>query len=65
MELKRKTPVRYFAFIIFVLFIAACGGSADFSPKPRGYFRIVFPKKEYQHITKAAPLLLNIPNIAK
>ena len=36
-------------FIFFsALIIVACGGSQDFAPKPRGYFRLEFPKKEYQ-----------------
>ena len=36
-------------FIFFLaLFIAGCSGSQDFAPKPRGYFRLEFPKKEYQ-----------------
>jgi gliding motility-associated lipoprotein GldD len=42
-------PMKYFFLIIFsLLIITACGGSPDYTPKPRGYFRIEFPDKKYQ-----------------
>jgi len=31
-----------------MLFIVSCGGDEDFIPKPKSYFRIDFPAKEYQ-----------------
>lgn len=65
MELKRKAPVRYFAFVIVVLLFAACGGNADFSPKPRGYYRIVFPKKEYQAYNEGCPFTFDYPKYSK
>lgn len=44
-----QTQMKYLFFILFLaLFIAACSGSEDFAPKPRGYFRLEFPKKEYR-----------------
>ena len=57
--------MRYFALILFVLLFAACGGSADFSPKPRGYFRIQFPKKEYQQYSEGCPFTFEYPKYAK
>jgi gliding motility-associated lipoprotein GldD len=65
MELKRKAPVRYFAFIIVVLLLTACGSSADFSPKPRGYYRIEFPKKEYQSYNEGCPFTFDYPRYSK
>lgn len=65
MELKRKAPVRYFAFVIVVLLFAACGGNADFSPKPRGYYRIGFPKKEYQAYNEGCPFTFDYPKYSK
>jgi len=38
----------FVVLVIAVLFFSACGGNTDYSPKPRGYFRIELPKKEYQ-----------------
>lgn len=41
--------MKYFFLIFFSVFLfSACGISPDYSPKPRGYFRIDFPKKTYQ-----------------
>ena len=33
--------------ILFIL-VSGCFSGGDYSPKPRGYFRIEFPEKEYQ-----------------
>jgi gliding motility-associated lipoprotein GldD len=38
--------------LVFILLtglcFGACSSGGDYSPKPRGYFRIVFPEKHYQ-----------------
>ncbi|MEB0263776.1 MULTISPECIES: gliding motility lipoprotein GldD [unclassified Mucilaginibacter] len=65
MELKTKTPVRYFVLLIVVLFLAACGGNADYSPKPRGYYRIVYPAKQYQPYTEGCPFTFDYPKYSK
>lgn len=65
MELKRIIIVKYFALFILMLFIGACGGGTpDYSPKPRGFFRIVYPKKEYQAYTEGCPFTFNYPKYA-
>jgi gliding motility-associated lipoprotein GldD len=61
MELKRKAPVKYLAVILIVIFASACGGSVDFSPKPRGYYRINFPTKHYQDYTEGCPFTFQYP----
>ena len=65
MELKRNAPVRYLTLIILVLLMAACGGNADYSPKPRGFYRIVFPKKDYQEYTEGCPFTFEYPKYGK
>jgi gliding motility-associated lipoprotein GldD len=65
MDLKSKTPVKYCALILIVLGLAACSGNADFSPKPRGYYRIVFPKKDYQAYSEGCPFTFNYPKYGK
>ncbi len=50
--------------IITALFFASCGGNHDYSPKPRGYFRIIFPKKEYRVYTSACPFTFIYPKYA-
>ena len=61
MDLESKASVRIFLLLIPVLFITACGGEPDYSPKPRGYFRINFPKKEYQQYTEGCPFAFEYP----
>ena len=61
MELKRKIPMRAAALLLFVmLFLAACGNH-DYSPKPRGYFRINFPEREYREYNSACPFTFQYP----
>ncbi|MFM6976320.1 MAG: gliding motility lipoprotein GldD [Sphingobacteriaceae bacterium] len=43
--------------------LASCGG--DYSPKPRGYFRIEFPEKKYQAYTAKAPYTFDYPVYAQ
>ncbi len=54
--------VKIFNFLILsILFInfASCGES--YTPRPRGYFRIEFPKKEYKKFSSDAPFTFEIP----
>jgi len=65
MELQRKASMKIPALAIAVmLFLAACGGNHDYSPKPRGYFRIVFPKKEYRPYDSKYPFTFMYPKYA-
>jgi gliding motility-associated lipoprotein GldD len=61
MEYKRNDLAVLLLLLIPVLFIAACGSEPDYSPKPRGYFRINFPKKEYQQYTEGCPFTFEYP----
>jgi gliding motility-associated lipoprotein GldD len=47
-----------------LLMLASCSGNHDYSPKPRGYFRIIFPKKEYQQYNEACPFTFQYPKYA-
>jgi len=47
--------------VIIILFFAACSGNHDYSPKPRGYYRIVFPEKAYQSYQADAPFTFQYP----
>ncbi|TCC93997.1 gliding motility lipoprotein GldD [Pedobacter frigiditerrae] len=50
-------------FILLVLAsaIAACTGDETFTPKPKGYFRIKFPKKEYRVYDAGCPFTFEYP----
>jgi gliding motility-associated lipoprotein GldD len=50
--------------IIVMMVFTACGGNHDYSPKPRGYYRIVFPKKEYQDYNAGCPYTFSYPKYA-
>jgi gliding motility-associated lipoprotein GldD len=47
-----------------LLIFAACNGNHDYSPKPRGYFRIVFPPKTYQQFNGPYPFTFIYPKYA-
>lgn len=65
MDVKTKTPVKKAALlIILALIIAACGNNHDYSPKPRGYYRIVFPEKAYQPYVSNCPFTFEYPKYA-
>jgi len=56
----KRAPLLFLAILCF----AACNGDHDYSPKPRGYFRIIFPKKEYQEYTGGCPISFIYPKYA-
>jgi gliding motility-associated lipoprotein GldD len=65
MDSKRKTSMKKFVLpILAILLFAACSGNHDYSPKPRGYYRIVFPKKDYRPYTGAGPFAFLYPKYA-
>ena len=50
-------------FAILLLFVLSC--NEKYTPKPRGYFRIDFPKKEYHKIPKKFPYQFDIAGYSK
>ncbi|HEY4324153.1 MAG TPA: gliding motility lipoprotein GldD [Mucilaginibacter sp.] len=65
MDRKIKISLKQAALLIVIIFsISACSGNHDYSPKPRGYYRIIFPKKEYQQYTEACPFTFSYPKYA-
>ncbi len=64
---KQKYPLETNSdtkFIVLLLLFAACSDNHDYSPKPRGYYRIVFPKKDYRHYTESCPFTFVYPKYA-
>jgi len=65
MDRKSKTSVKkLILFISAALIITACGDNHDYSPKPRGYFRIIFPEKAYQQYNSQYPFTFIYPKYA-
>ncbi len=51
--------------IVILLLLSSCGGnSSDYSPKPRGYFRIPFPPHSYQAYDQGCPFTFDYPKYA-
>lgn len=49
----------------FILLCAACTSSPDYSPKPKGYFNIKFPKKQYRTYSSGCPFTFDYPQYAR
>jgi len=66
MDIKTKVSMKKAALLLLptLLLFAACSGNSDYSPKPRGYFRIIFPKKEYQQFNGPYPFTFIYPKYA-
>ena len=56
-----------YCFYLFCLALAisSCANSSDYSPKPRGYFRIEYPKKNYQSFKENSHYSFDYPVYAK
>jgi gliding motility-associated lipoprotein GldD len=51
--------IRIFLTAVLITFLASCAG--DYTPKPRGYFRIDFPKHEYRAFDSTFPYAFEYP----
>ncbi|WP_207421756.1 gliding motility lipoprotein GldD [Desertivirga brevis] len=57
---------KYAAYISLVLALLSCiSCGQDYSPKPRGYFRISFPTKSYQTYNQSCPFSFDYPTYAQ
>ena len=52
---------RFFLLIAVTLFFVACSNEQVNTPKPKGYFRIDFPKKEYQSFNSDCSYTFSYP----
>jgi len=64
--MKQIMKLKYFGLFtaLLLLCMASCQNN-DYSPKPRGYFRIVYPAKKYQEFNASAPFSFEYPVYAK
>jgi gliding motility-associated lipoprotein GldD len=56
---------RRFSISIFVISILLSACSSDYSPKPRGYFKIDLPEKKYQTYSNNCPFSFEFPVYAR
>ncbi len=54
---------KFYSLIFFALVLASC--NSDYSPKPRGYYRIDLPKKEYKNYTSDCGFSFETPTYAE
>lgn len=54
-----------FKLLFFIVLISLLGCREKYTPKPRGFFRISFPEKEYQPIQNHYPYQFDIPRYVK
>jgi len=67
MEFKRATPMKIYGLALMLIITVcfyACQGTPDYSPKPRGYFRINFPQKSYRLFDTIYPFTFMYPKYA-
>ncbi|WP_316755196.1 gliding motility lipoprotein GldD [Pedobacter aquatilis] len=55
-----KFKYLFFLPLILPLFMIACQNN-EYSPKPKGYFRIIYPEKKYQQFDGSAPFSFEYP----
>jgi len=56
--------IRRIGLVCGLLIMLTSCGSHDYSPKPRGYFRIEFPAKAYQQYDGGCPFVFEYPKYA-
>lgn len=59
----RMKKSRIIYVFVLAMVLAGCGGN-DYVPKPRGYYRIDFPEREYQPIDCKTPYVFDLPTYA-
>ena len=59
----KKGTLAFLFILIGVFFISSCGN--EYTPKPRGFFKIEFPKKEYQTYNGNCPYTFDFPVYSK
>jgi gliding motility-associated lipoprotein GldD len=65
MGFKNHPSVKIGGFVMVLAVLLSACGEHDYSPKPRGYFRIDFPVKAYQAYTGGCPFTFDYPKYAK
>ncbi len=51
--------------VLCICLVSSCGGDDEYSPKPKGYFRIDLPKKSYQVYNQDCPFTFEYPKYTR
>ena len=57
-------PRAFWGILVAIIVGAVYGCTAHYSPKPRGYFRIELPEKQYELYTSSCPFVFKLPTYA-
>jgi len=57
--------MNFFCRLLFILGFFICSCSGGYTPKPRGYFRVNFPKHEYRPFDSSFPYTFEYPVYAR
>lgn len=53
------------SYLLVSMILTACGGEEDYTPKPRGYFRISTPEAKYEKLDIDCPFTFDINSAAE
>jgi putative hemolysin len=62
---KTRLPLGIVSGIFLLSFFSSCGGDKDPIPRPKGYWEIAFPQKEYQRYDSLCPFTFEYPVYAR
>ena len=64
--MHKKITLQYLSVIVLLISIVSLSAcKKNYTPKPRGYFRIDLPEKEYQNYISTCPFAFDYPVYAK
>ena len=63
--MEYKSAARLVLLLFITIAAASCSGGHDYSPKPRGFYRIRFPVKAYREYTGGCPMTFIYPAYTK
>ncbi len=62
---KMRSPLGIVSAAVFLSFFTSCGSEREPIPRPKGYWEIAFPKKEYQMYDSLCPFTFEYPVYAR
>jgi gliding motility-associated lipoprotein GldD len=62
---KENIPMALWVLLMAGFLLTSCGGDKELIPRPKGYYEIAFPKKEYQKYDSLCPFTFEYPVYAR
>ncbi len=61
----KSFAVKLFPILVLIVFLSASCRNNDYTPKPRGYFRIQLPANEYRELDSIYPYIFEYPKYCR